>query len=85
MMYCPNCGSQLKAVDTEEMLSQDLIGGDYYTHRCLQCKTYWHLHIHSGNVDLISTGVEQEVASKKITKDLAVELRNRADTLEAIQ
>jgi len=81
-MFCPNCSGKLKPVDTEKLISQDLIGGDYYTHYCQTCKTYWHLHIHSGNVDLISTGADQKIASKRVVNDLAVELGERLFKLE---
>lgn len=80
-MFCPNCKGKLEPVNTEELMSQDNWGGDYYTHQCLGCATYWHLHIHSGNVDLISTK-KQEIASKKIAEDLVTVLRDKADKLE---
>ena len=80
-MFCPNCAGELKPIDTEELLSQDLWGGDYYTHQCLGCDTYWHLHIHSGNVDLISTKSDQ-IASRKIVKDLVTVLKEKATKLE---
>ena len=32
-MFCPNCATKLQAVDTD-FISQDLDGGDYYTHYC---------------------------------------------------
>lgn len=80
-MFCPNCKGKLEVVDTEKLLSQDLMGGDYYTHQCPSCNTYWHLHVHSGNVDLISTDTKQFIASKKITKDLKTELENRVAQL----
>lgn len=81
-MFCPNCAGNLQAVDTEVLLSQGLQYGDYFTHQCEVCLTYWHLHVHSGDVDLISTKSNQAIASKKITNDLAKELRKRADELD---
>lgn len=81
-MFCPNCKGELQAVDTEELLSQDLWGGDYYTHQCLGCGTYWHLHISDSNCVLIATNSDQ-IASKKIKTDLVKELRKRADNLDA--
>lgn len=80
-MFCPNCAGELQLADTEKLISQDLWGGDYYTHQCLGCKTYWHLHISSGNVTLISTKA-QEIASKKIVDDLKIELSERVFRLE---
>jgi len=78
-MFCPNCANTLEAVD--KILSQDLQGGDYYTHFCSNCKTYWHLHIHGESVDLIST-TGQFIASKKIVDDLKIELGERLLKLE---
>ena len=81
-IFCANCGQALETVD--DILSQDLDGGDYYTHYCPGCKTYWHLHIHGGGVDLISTRSEQQIASKSIKDNLLLELKNRVSKLEKI-
>lgn len=71
-MYCPNCRRALKPVN--EVLSKDLLNGDYFTHYCSGCTTYWHLHIHGDSqVVLIATTGEQ-VASNKIINDLKFEL-----------
>ena len=78
-MFCPNCASELKPV--EELISQDNWGGDYYTHYCSICPTYWHLHISGDTVNLIFTK-SQEIASKKITQDLAIVLKEKATKLE---
>ena len=80
-MFCPNCASKLKPIDTKELISQDNWGGDYYTHYCPTCPAYWHLHISGDTVSLISTK-SQEVASKKITKDLVTVLKEKATKLE---
>lgn len=83
-MFCPNCAGGLQAVATEELISQDLDGADYYTHHCSTCGTYWHLHLHGGGVDLISTKGNQFIASKSIRDNLLVELQNRVSELEKI-
>ena len=80
-MFCPNCAGKLQAVATEELISQDNWGGDYYTHFCPTCPAYWHLHISGDTVNLISTK-SQEVASNKITKDLVTVLKEKATKLE---
>jgi len=80
-MFCPNCKGKLVLTDSE-LLSQDLQGGDYYTHQCESCKTYWHLHIHGDGIDLISTKHNQTVASNKIINDLKIELSERVFWLE---
>lgn len=74
-MFCSNCAGNLKAVD--EILSQDLQGGDYYTHFCKKCDTYWHLHMAGDEVVLISTNTKQFIASRKIIDDLKIELSER--------
>ena len=79
VMFCPNCASKLKPV--EEILSQDNWGGDYYTHVCSTCPAYWHLHISGDTVNLISTK-SQEIASKKIVRDLVTVLKEKATKLE---
>ena len=84
-MFCPNCAGELAPVAPEEFVSEDLWGGDYYTHFCPVCPAYWHLHINGdGGVDLISTGSNQEVSNKKITKDLVTVLRDKATKLGAV-
>ena len=78
-MFCPNCANELQAVDTD-FISQDNWGGDYYTHHCSTCPAYWHLHISSGDVVLIETKA-QEIASKRIVKDLVTVLKQKATQL----
>ena len=73
-MFCPNCTSALKPV--EDILSRNLDGGDYWTHQCPICKTYWHLHLAGGDVVLIATKSDQ-IASVKIVDDLKIELSER--------
>lgn len=81
-MFCANCGQALEPV--EDILSQDLDGGDYYTHHCSGCNTYWHLHLHGSGVDLISTRANQFIASKSIKENLLLELQNRISELEKL-
>lgn len=78
-MFCANCGQALEPV--EDILSQDLDGGDYYTHHCEGCDTYWHLHIHGGGVDLISTRNKPEL-NEAIKDNLLIELKQRVSDLE---
>ena len=78
-MFCPNCTSKLEAVDTEKLLSQDLGGGDYYTHQCPNCKTYWHTHLNSDEVVLIAT--TQDTFARKVKEDLIAELSVRVTEL----
>lgn len=81
-MFCANCGQALEPVD--DILSQDLDGGDYYTHHCSGCDTYWHLHLHGGGVNLISTGGDQEITNKNIKDNLVLELKERVVELEKV-
>jgi len=80
-MYCPNCAGNLEAADNEKILSQDNWGGDYWTHFCSKCKTYWHLHLSGSEVVLMATKQEQP-ASIRIVDDLKVELGERLYILE---
>ncbi len=75
-MFCPNCRSELLAVDNDKLLSQTLDGGEYWTHQCSTCKTYWHLHLAGSEVVLIATKSDQ-IASIKIVDDLKIELSER--------
>ncbi len=79
-MFCPNCASALEPLDTKELISRDNWGGDYYTHYCSICPAYWHLHISGDTINLISTK-SQEIASKKIVKDLVTVLKEKATKL----
>ncbi len=78
-MYCPNCSEAL--VDAPNLLSQDKWGGDYYSHYCNLCKTYWHLHLSGEGVSLISTE-ESGIASKEVKENLVTELKARVAKLE---
>jgi len=84
-MFCANCGNELQLVSDNLLLSEDRQGGDYYTHYCSFCPVYWHLHIHGGGVDLISTHQDQEVASNRITEGLVGELKKRVAKLEMVR
>ena len=75
-------GNELQIVSDELLLSEDLQGGDYYTHYCSVCPAYWHLHIHGGGVDLISTHMNQEIASKRISDELLAKLKEKVGKLE---
>ena len=78
-MFFPNCSEVLKPV--KNILSQDLNGGDYYTHHCSRCNTYWHLHLYGDSVDLISTRENPEI-NKAVKDGLLIELKKRVSALE---
>lgn len=78
-MFCAYDGFVLGLA--KDLLSQDLNGGNYYTHYCSECNTYWHLHIHGDGVDLISTRADQRIA-KVIKNDLLIKLKERVSGLE---
>jgi len=78
-MFCPNCTGKLEPV--KDILSQNLDGGDFYTHYCKGCNTYWHLHIHGDSVDLISTR-ENPKLNKALKDNLVIELSERIFQLE---
>lgn len=81
-MYCATCGNELQIVTNDMLLSEDLWGGDYYTHYCSVCPAYWHLHIHGdGNCVLIATNSDQ-IASKRISDELLAKLKEKVAKLE---
>ena len=83
--YCATCGSEVQIVTDAQLLSEDLWGGDYYTHYCSVCPAYWHLHLHrDGSVSLISTGADQEIASKRISDELLIKLKAKVSNLEKV-
>ena len=84
-MFCPHDAGTLQAVATEDLISQDMQHGNFYTHQCQTCLTYWHLHISSDNIDLISTKLSQTIASNNIRNDLKTELSKRVTQLEAME
>jgi len=82
-MYCPSCGKVIAAIGTADLVSMDRLDSNYYTHKCVACNTHWHLHLSNG-IDLISTRDKETIANKKITDDMAAELRKRADQISPV-
>jgi hypothetical protein len=77
-MFCPNCGQPLTLYSAP--LSKDSNRGDWYTHECKTCKSFWHVHLTGGHISAIATD-QAGVFAIQVKDNLKTELQARIATL----